>query len=405
MITVEGPVQLAHDTAANWTANNRVLLAGEKGIETDTGREKTGDGTTTWNALPYFGESGGGGGGDHPDSDHATLATTTSVTTAITTHEAASNPHAAYALDTDLSTHAAATDPHTGYRLESAPIAAADVAADIATQAELDAHINDTTAAHAASSIAFTPAGTIAATTVQAAIEEVAAEASGGSAFTPPLSTRLRTWVRPEELIDYANNETVGLWTDAGPNNLSPAQATSTLRPICKINVLNTYPVVEFDGVDDYLATPAFAGSSPLQPLTAIAVVKYLTNTERIFDGITVNKLFYGHNGSGGWNLYAGTGPIVTAFLWDTAWHIHVVIANGASSKIYVDGGAAKVTGNAGTNGLDGLTIGAGGAGGQPGNIQVSELVISPTALTLAQINTWGSHLGTKYGLTWTTAT
>ena len=52
-------------------------------------------------------------------------------------------------------------------------------ASDMATQAELDAHINDATAAHAATAIAFTPAGTISATTVQAAIEEVASEASG----------------------------------------------------------------------------------------------------------------------------------------------------------------------------------------------------------------------------------
>jgi len=37
-------------------------------------------------------------------------------------------------------------------------------AVDMATQAELDAHTSDTTAAHAASAISFTPAGTIAAT-------------------------------------------------------------------------------------------------------------------------------------------------------------------------------------------------------------------------------------------------
>lgn len=53
-------------------------------------------------------------------------------------------------------------------------------AVDMATQAELDAHTGDITAAHAATAIAFTPAGAIAATTVQAAIEEVAAEAGGG---------------------------------------------------------------------------------------------------------------------------------------------------------------------------------------------------------------------------------
>lgn len=43
------------------------------------------------------------------------------------------------------------------------------------------AHIADTSDAHDASAISFTPAGTIAATDVQAAIEEVASEAGGGA--------------------------------------------------------------------------------------------------------------------------------------------------------------------------------------------------------------------------------
>lgn len=68
-------------------------------------------------------------------------------------------------------------------------------AADMATQSELDAHTGDTTGAHAATAIAFTPVGTIAATTVQAAIEEVASEAGGGGGHEiqddgTPMTTR-----------------------------------------------------------------------------------------------------------------------------------------------------------------------------------------------------------------------
>lgn len=44
----------------------------------------------------------------------------------------------------------------------------------------LSAHTSDTTDAHDATAISFAPAGTIAATNVQAAIEEVATEAGGG---------------------------------------------------------------------------------------------------------------------------------------------------------------------------------------------------------------------------------
>lgn len=41
------------DTAANWTAANPTLAAGEFGYETDTEKLKLGDGTTAWNSLLY----------------------------------------------------------------------------------------------------------------------------------------------------------------------------------------------------------------------------------------------------------------------------------------------------------------------------------------------------------------
>lgn len=57
-------------------------------------------------------------------------------------------------------------------------IAVADT--DYATPGLVTAHTGDTTAAHAASAISFTPNGSIAATDVQAAIQEVRDEAGGG---------------------------------------------------------------------------------------------------------------------------------------------------------------------------------------------------------------------------------
>jgi hypothetical protein len=79
------------------------------------------------------------GGGTVPDAQiPAAIARDSEVTTAVSNHEGAANPHpayatdtdltnhvgaadphAVYALDTDLTTHAAAADPHTGYQKES----------------------------------------------------------------------------------------------------------------------------------------------------------------------------------------------------------------------------------------------------------------------------------------------
>lgn len=47
-------IQIRRGTAAAWTAAAPVLLAGEQGLETDTGRTKRGDGATAWAALPYL---------------------------------------------------------------------------------------------------------------------------------------------------------------------------------------------------------------------------------------------------------------------------------------------------------------------------------------------------------------
>lgn len=46
-------IQLRRDTAANWTSNNPILAEGEPAYETDTLKEKLGDGITAWNSLPY----------------------------------------------------------------------------------------------------------------------------------------------------------------------------------------------------------------------------------------------------------------------------------------------------------------------------------------------------------------
>lgn len=41
------------DSSSNWNSKNPILLDGELGIESDTGRIKIGDGTTTWDKLKY----------------------------------------------------------------------------------------------------------------------------------------------------------------------------------------------------------------------------------------------------------------------------------------------------------------------------------------------------------------
>jgi hypothetical protein len=54
-ITIKARWQQRGKTAAEWASSNEVLLVREQGLETDTGRQKVGDGVTPWNSLPYRG--------------------------------------------------------------------------------------------------------------------------------------------------------------------------------------------------------------------------------------------------------------------------------------------------------------------------------------------------------------
>ena len=53
-MTVTIHIKLLTFTAAAWTSSNPVLLSGQQGYESDTGKMKVGDGATPWNSLSYL---------------------------------------------------------------------------------------------------------------------------------------------------------------------------------------------------------------------------------------------------------------------------------------------------------------------------------------------------------------
>lgn len=56
-------IKMRRGTAAQWQSANPVLSAGEMGFESDTRKFKFGNGTTTWNAMPYASAGGVEAGG------------------------------------------------------------------------------------------------------------------------------------------------------------------------------------------------------------------------------------------------------------------------------------------------------------------------------------------------------
>lgn len=82
MATESKRLQKLRGTAADFTAANPTLLAGEEGHETDTGKRKVGDGTTAWTSLPYYTQPWDDIS-DKPSSYPSTIADVTGLTSAL----------------------------------------------------------------------------------------------------------------------------------------------------------------------------------------------------------------------------------------------------------------------------------------------------------------------------------
>jgi hypothetical protein len=138
-------------------------------------------------------------------------------------------------------------------------------------KAYVDAHTGDTAGAHAATAISFTPAGTIAATTVQAAIEEVASEAAGvsdGDKGDITVSASGATWtidaaaVTLAKMANLAQDQVIGRTTASTgvPETFTvTAAARTVLDDTSTANMLTTLGAASATSVSDHLADTADA--------------------------------------------------------------------------------------------------------------------------------------------------
>lgn len=202
-------------------------------------------------------------------------------------------------------------------------------------------------------------------------------------------------------LTPAVDTDLVHQWHDRSGLAHHLTQATSSKRPTWSAAVLNGEPAVSWDGVDDRLAV-TFATTVP-QPTTIFAVVNYTAGGEGAYlDGAaTASHLMRRQSANAA--IYAGAdlsdGPLPI----NTPCIVQAIF-DGAASKIRVNGGAATI-GNAGSAGLNGLTLGNWGAVDvQPFLGYLPELCGYSAALDNAQSDHVGNYLATKYGLAWSPA-
>ncbi|MCA1590977.1 MAG: hypothetical protein LC734_11470, partial [Acidobacteria bacterium] len=173
------------------------------------------------------------------------------------------------------------------------------------------------------------------------------------SGFSPASISGLQLWLKADALAGLADGTAVSSWTDSSGNGRAAAQASGTLQPLYKTAIVNSLPVVRFDGSNDFLRTGNFTVN---QPITVFAVVKAaaLGADEIIFDSANSSPravLDLSTTGPSG-EAYAGA-SLLNSAVTASRFQLWSAIFNGASSKLAFDG-AAGVTGDPGSMGFNG---------------------------------------------------
>lgn len=151
-----------------------------------------------------------------------------------------------------------------------------------------------------------------------------------------------------------------------------------------------------------FLQTAAYTDVNPKTVVIVANSTGGVTASERDFGGAANGRVGVLANGNrfirAGTQLGCGAHDANTVQIWMAEF-------NGASSALYVNGGAAVGSGNAGTSTDTSVTLLGLANGTNPTDGIVGDYVRFGRTLTTVEKNAIGGALATKYGLTWTTIT
>ena len=219
------------------------------------------------------------------------------------------------------------------------------------------------------------------------------------------VETNLGAWYESSEGITL-NGPDVSQWDDKSGNDHHLVQTTAADQPLFvpSDSDFNDKPAIQFDGVNEFMDTSAFAAAQS-QPNTILFVAKLESLPAGfiyLVDGINgaSEHLIGVHSTGSVWRIRAGNSLLGSSA--NTSLHVFVARFNTTLSTFHVDGGAADISGDAGSNSLTGLTLGTSSSHSIFVNMSIAELKLYTKLLTDSEVNIKALELATKYGTTWT---
>ncbi len=251
--------------------------------------------------------------------------------------------------------------------------------------------------------------------------EELTATNSGGTSTssvyavitdTSISNTNLKLWLRADEGTSTTTDSTsVSTWYDVSGNLNNASQSTAVDEPLYRSSVINSKPVIRFNGSSSYLTLPTSTslGIQNSDYEMFIVAKSSSSSTQFIAGGTAGNYELQLNGGLGARFIPAGSNLLNEGSdgeYTNGQAHIFEVKATSSEGVIHVDGLAGGyVLSNTQSSDAGGLNIGRRGDGTYFFNGDIAEVIIYNSNLSTSQRQAISDYLAQRYNISIATIT
>lgn len=217
------------------------------------------------------------------------------------------------------------------------------------------------------------------------------AAASSGATFDP--GTVYQAYWKPSA-GNYTTNSGTTTLADLGGGGYHLTNTTAANVPTRVEAGFDGQDYLNFDGTTDYLRQIALTNSQPFQIWSVLSFNGSETSTRLLFDSTTSTKPATAYQYTTSWYMSAGSAIAVSGVIpqLTNRWLLYQWQFDGASCKSFTNG-VLLLSGNAGANARDGLTLGMSRALTLPTSMHVAWFGVVSSNLTAGSASSNLSYL------------
>lgn len=189
-------------------------------------------------------------------------------------------------------------------------------------------------------------------------------------------------------------------------NNFHLAQTTYASRPVVVSVADGSGIALEFDGTDDYMQTAAFGADYDIpNDFFLCQEIDTISGNNTHFDGIGAAKRNWFYTDANQWRFYAGSFVNVFSTLNVPVADLYMMVVRAQATQTigYEGGGTPTEAGSAGSDPIDGITVGAQYDGTTNFNFnRLRHLAVNNGTLADDDVDLIARDLAERQGLTWT---